>query len=668
MKEQSIDIRVEKAMDKVTSRLPGGGEARPGQRQMAQAVARSIETGRHLVIQAGTGTGKSLAYLVPAVLSGRHVVVATATKALQDQLATRDLPLLKRSLAKDLEFAVLKGRSNYLCRQRVGEMINAGPLPGLEHETRQILSWARKTGTGDRAELSFEAGSRAWGQVSVGTNECPGRSRCPNGNDCFAEMARERAGQADVVVTNMHLYGAHLANGGAVLPDHDVVVFDEAHELEDVATACLGLEISSVRLRNLASAARPLLGGERTALASELDAAGDLLDAALAPQVGRRLESDLGGPQAALSHAIAVITERLSRLTAAMRQPGGRQGRLGFDMTSTAGALADPARARALQSAGKLAEGLATLSRIGSNDVAWVEGRTQGESGAQAGSGAPSAQQLRDRYLTLRVAPIEVAAQLAQCLWGEVTAILTSATVPFAMGARLGIPAGSLDEADVGSPFPYATNALLYCAAHLPDRRHPDAEPALQEELASLINVAGGRTLALFTSWRGMHRAARAVRPLTSFQILTQDELPKAALLATFSQNESVCLFATMGFWQGVDLPGPTLSLVVIDRIPFPRPDDPLVAARRERAGPTAFRTVDLPRAAMMLAQGAGRLIRSSSDRGVVAVLDRRLAHASYRWDLVRALPPMARTRDRLVVDRFLTEALAELMDGATPT
>ncbi|MGH9071857.1 MAG: DEAD/DEAH box helicase, partial [Acidimicrobiales bacterium] len=167
MKEQSIDIRVEKAMDKVTSRLPGGGEARPGQRQMAQAVARSIETGRHLVIQAGTGTGKSLAYLVPAVLSGRHVVVATATKALQDQLATRDLPLLKRSLAKDLEFAVLKGRSNYLCRQRVGEMINAGPLPGLEHETRQILSWARKTGTGDRAELSFEAGSRAWGQVSV---------------------------------------------------------------------------------------------------------------------------------------------------------------------------------------------------------------------------------------------------------------------------------------------------------------------------------------------------------------------------------------------------------------------------------------------------------------------------------------------------------------------
>jgi ATP-dependent DNA helicase DinG len=246
---------------------------------------------------------------------------------------------------------------------------------------------------------------------------------------------------------------------------------------------------------------------------------------------------------------------------------------------------------------------------------------------------------------------------LADALWARTTVVLTSATIPPGIGRRLGVAEGATDELDAGSPFPYATNALLYCASHLPDRRREDAETALHEELEALIEAAGGRTLALFTSWRAMEGAAEALRGRVPFRLMTQSELPKPALVEAFSSDETSCLFATMGFWQGVDVPGPALSLVVIDRIPFPRPDEPLLQARRERFGSAAFREVDLPRAATLLAQGAGRLIRSADDRGVVAVLDARLAKASYRWELVRALPPMTRTRHRADVAAFLTGA-----------
>lgn len=668
--------RLDRALDRVTAALPGGGEDRPGQRRMVQAVGAGIAGGRHLVVQAGTGTGKSLGYLIPAILSGKRVVVATATKTLQDQLAQRDLPFLQQALGTQLSFAVLKGRSNYLCRQRAAELTsNAEQLsldeidgpPGVYEEMQRLLAWAKRSPTGDRAELAFEPSPRAWGLLSVGTRECPGRSRCPSGKDCFAEIARERAAEADVVVTNMHLYGAHLARDGTVLPQHDVVVFDEAHELEDTATDCLGLEISAAALRTLARTARPLLTKEGAQAATDLEAAGDLLDHALDTLVGCRLSPDLrpivrepgsasrvprpDGP-GPLAHAVELVTERLTRLSSALRQAVGTPGSLGFDTGAHSGALADPSRARALQAAGKLAEDLAKLRLLSPSDVAWVEGRR----------GAPGSRQ--PAHLCIRVAPIEVGPTLAERLWGEVTAVLTSATIPLGIADRLGMPPETHDSLDVGSPFSYPTNALLYCAAHLPDRRHPDADRALHEELASLIETAGGRTLALFTSWRGMSEAARLVGSRVGYRVLTQDELPKAALLQAFAADESVCLFATMGFWQGVDLPGPTLSLVVIDRIPFPRPDDPLLAARRERAGNAAFRTVDLPRASTLLAQGAGRLIRSNSDMGVVAVLDRRLAYASYRWDLVRALPPMTRTRHRGDVNRFLAGALARSATG----
>ncbi|PZS24078.1 MAG: ATP-dependent helicase, partial [Acidimicrobiales bacterium] len=257
--------------------------------------------------------------------------------------------------------------------------------------------------------------------------------------------------------------------------------------------------------------------------------------------------------------------------------------------------------------------------------------------------------------VVLKLALVDVGPLLGSCLWDEVTAVLTSATVPPALPVRLGLT--KFDHLDVGSPFPYPDHGLLYCATHLPDRRRPDADAAVQQELAHLIQAAGGRTLALFTSLRTLKEAVEVLRERVPFRILAQSDMPKPALLEAFAADESTCLFATLSFWQGVDVPGATLSLVVIDRIPFPRPDDPLMQARRERAGPGAFRLVDLSRATTLLAQGAGRLIRSRDDRGVVAVLDRRLATASYRWDLVRALPPMARTRHRSEVEAFLAHA-----------
>jgi len=296
-------------------------------------------------------------------------------------------------------------------------------------------------------------------------------------------------------------------------------------------------------------------------------------------------------------------------------------------------------RDRVLLAAGHLASDLARLALLGDGEVAWVEDSAR----------APS----------LRVSPIDVGPVLAERLWGQVTAVLTSATVPIGLAERLGMPSGATDSLDVGSPFDYRTHALLYVARSLPDRRSPEAEPAMHDELEVLINAAGGRTLALFTSWRAMRAAVEALGPRLAVPLLTQSDLPKPALVEAFRSDEAACLFATLGFWQGVDVPGRTLSLVTIDRIPFPRPDDPVLEARRELAGGGAFGTVDLPRAGTLLAQGAGRLIRSSTDRGVVAVLDSRLATARYRTALLERVPPMKRTLERDEVVAFLADIAA---------
>jgi ATP-dependent DNA helicase DinG len=609
------------ALIRVTSALPAG-EERPGQVEMAEAVARAIAGKRHLVVQAGTGTGKSLAYLVPAILSGHKVVIATATKALQDQLGGKDLPFVAEHLGRPVHFAVLKGRSNYLCRQRAREVSGgddqlelddlADEVGALGRQLLRLVEWGRTSETGDRAELDFEPRQQAWSGVSVTGMECPGAAKCPSGDECFAELARDRAEAADVVVVNTHLYGAHLASGGHVLPEHDVVVFDEAHELEDVAAASLGLELGAGRFRALARNVRPLVT-ERE-LADQVDDAGAVLERALAPWLGKRLPAELPDD---LVTALTLTGERVRRVTTAVREDKG-----------------DPARvARALQAAGHLAGDVAFVAAAGEGDVVWVEGPPH----------AP----------VLRIAPVDVGRVLAEKLWDGVTAVLTSATIPGNLATRVGIGDDACDSLDVGSPFDYESNTLLYCAAHLPDPRRPEYEAAMHAELEALLLASEGRTLALFTSWRAVQAAAAALAGRLPWRVLTQSELPKPALVAAFSGDEHASLFATMGFWQGVDVPGPSLSQVVIDRIPFARPDDPLLDARRERAGSAAFRVIDLPRAATLLAQGAGRLIRTATDRGVVAVLDPRLAKAGYRWDLVRALPPMRRTKDRADVEAF---------------
>jgi ATP-dependent DNA helicase DinG len=686
-------LAVTDQLARVVAQLPAG-QVRDGQRTMTVAVAKCLGGARHAAVTAGTGTGKSFAYLVPAVLSAKRVVVATATKALQDQLATKDLPLVARGLKLDrpVSWAVLKGRSNYLCRQRLTEMEQAGrqeTMDGLGtasgtggagdvkgsvgDQVRRLAEWSMTTMSGDRAELDFEPHPAAWSAVSVGVDECPGAHRCPSGADCFTERARAKAAVADVVVVNLHLLGADLRSGGAVLPDYEALVVDEAHELEDVLAACLGVDVSPGRLRGIAAGARSALGsgnraggsgsalgsgnragGSGSALGSGNRAGGSGnraggsgsasdsvveavlsaatgLEQALTPARDQRLPQGLG-PE--IGDAVRLAVSRLVRLETELRTTSTPAG-------SPAGDRSVPTDAaqkslRSLLAAERCREELESCLVAGKDEVVWVAGGER---------------------VSLKSAPLDVSTILATQVFGEMPVVLTSATLPPGLAERLGAPSDDVTELDVGSPFDYRRHGLVYCAVGLPDRRRAEADAAIHDELEALISAARGRTLGLFTSHRAMQAAATALRGRVPWPVHLQGDLPKAALLHAFSSEHEACLFATMGFWQGVDVAGPTLSLVVIDRLPFPRPDEPLNAARREAAGAMGFRLVDLPRAATLLAQGAGRLIRTETDRGVVAVLDPRLATASYSSYLVKALPPMRRTRDRSEAVAFL-EAL----------
>ncbi len=621
--------RSQAALLALTAALPRG-EVRPGQLEMTRAVASAFASGRHLAVQAGTGTGKSLAYLVPAVLSGRRVVVATATKTLQDQLAGKDLPFLRDHLEVPFTFAVLKGRSNYLCRQRLAELSGddgqqelAGltTTPASREAVATIAEWADLTATGDRADLDEEPPAGVWAALSVGPRECPGAARCPQGAACFAERARAAAAEADVVVVNLHLYGLDVATAGAILPEHDLVVVDEAHQLEEVVTDTAGFEVTPGRFNALAAALRSVVAGD--ALAAEIASAGDRIEALLAEDEGRRLRR-LDPP---LADALVLARTRVAAALAAAR---------GVPDTDKGDVAAR--KQRLLKAATTLTDELDASLDVPPTHVAWVE---------RVG-----------RRLAMEVAPIDVAELLRSGLWSRRTAVLTSATLPPGLDTRLGLD-GDVDRLDVGSPFDFAEQALLYCAAHLPDPRNDGFDDRVHDELEALIGAAGGRTLALFTSRRALDAAVEVLRPRLSTPVLAQDDLPRAALLERFATDEGTSLFATMGFWQGVDVPGRSLSLVTIDRLPFPRPDEPLLQAKRERARADAFRVVDLPRAATLLAQGAGRLIRSTGDRGVVAVFDPRLAtNARYRWDIIGALPPMRRTKERDEAEAFLRDVV----------
>ena len=636
-----------------------GGTQRPGQVQMAEAVAHAFATGEHLAVQAGTGTGKSLAYLVPAIARAlteeSPVVVSTATIALQRQLVDRDLPRLVDALVDQLprrpRFALLKGRRNYLCLNKVhnGATDDASDVPqeelfspvassALGRDVLRLTEWASVTETGDRDELSPGVPERSWSQVSVSARECLGMARCPFGTDCFAEKARAEAGRADVVVTNHALLAIDAIAEASVLPEHHLLVIDEAHELTDRVTSAATAELTPAPLGVATRRVARLVDPE---LSSRLEAAVATFSAAIhdtAPGRMDYLDDELKTYLTALRDAAAAARSGIDPVPADPKAAAAR--------TEAIAALSDIAdtAARALDSFGP-----AIPDRT---DVVWLDHEEQ------RGSGATGPRPV------LRVAPLSVAALLRGRLFDTATTVLTSATLTVggtfdAMASAWGLADGPKWQGlDVGSPFDHAKAGILYIAAHLPPpgRDGAGADDQL-DEIAGLIEACGGRTLGLFSSMRAAKAAAESMRQRLDTPVLCQGEDGTAALVERFAADPQTSLFGTLSLWQGVDVPGSSCSLVIIDRIPFPRPDDPLLTARQRAVaarGGNGFMTVAAGHAALLLAQGAGRLLRRIEDRGVVAILDSRIATARYGGYLRASLPPFWVTTDPAVVRRAL--------------
>ena len=625
------------ALEIATSALPLS-ESRPGQKEMAHEVADALAEGKHLIVQAGTGTGKTIAYLVPAIVAGKKTVVTTATKALQDQLANKDLPFLVKELSsyvnRSVTFAVLKGRSNYICRQRLAELNgeadkksrkNDSPTllevdemsQSVRREIELISDWVKTTKSGDMAEISWSPSDRAMKAVSVGSDECPGARRCPVGGTCFSEIARFKASEADIVVVNTHLYGLHVASGGQLLPEHEVLIVDEAHGLEDIMSDTVGVSLHAGNFNFFAGVVKRIIADPK--VISDIVNIGMMLDEVLSPTHGQRISAPLPLEiTAVLAEGRRIVARMLEVLRAIETKDDNSNQR----------------KLRAQTLATRLADTIDIALKTDDTYVPYVSGTVD--------------------HPKLDIAPLDVGPVLDAGVWQKTTAILTSATVPNKMAERIGLPVTRTRMCNVESPFDYQSHAVLYCAKHLPNPNSPDFTKLMHDELFHLIAAAGGRTLALFTSYRALDLAVEAMRKRLPNTILSQREYQKTQLVKLFTEDESSCLFATSGFFQGIDIPGRTLSLVTIDRIPFPRPDDPLLSARRDAIGDRAFREIDLPRAATLLAQATGRLIRNATDRGVVAVFDPRLGNAGYRRDILESMPPMRKSVERAEVEEFL--------------
>ncbi|MGH3198782.1 MAG: ATP-dependent DNA helicase [Streptosporangiaceae bacterium] len=680
-----------------------GGAERTGQVTMAKAVWQAIETGEHLAVQAGTGTGKSLAYLVPAVrhamTTGSTVVVATATIALQRQLIDRDLPRLVSALApllgREPSFAILKGRRNYLClhRQRGGadpktddpqdalfdpgdpasfdgasfngasfdpasfdgaSSGRGGPASPLGRQVKRLHEWAEETETGDRDELVPGVPEAAWRQVSVSAQECIGAHRCPFGPRCFAERARDAAARADIVVTNHALLAIDATSDLDVLPEHDVVIIDEAHDLVDRVTSATTGELSGPAVDAAARRA-----GRLTESAAE----------GSAPEVAERLRQTAAALVIDLGDAPAgrmdVLSDTLAATLTSVQDAAGACA--GAIRASAAAQEEDPQRmAAARMTLASLDELQCTASRILD-----AFGEQITERGEVVWLDRPFAEDTR-RPPTLRVAPLEVGRVLRARLFGPRTVALTSATLalggsfaPLAIQWGLSLPGGD-DPAwtgiDVGSPFDHPRSGILYVARHLPPPGRNQLPEAYLTEMEELIDAAGGRALGLFSSMRAAKEAAGALRERIKQPLLCQGDDVTAQLVRQFTEDEPTCLFGTLSLWQGVDVPGNSLQLVIIDRIPFPRPDDPLASARQRAVaarGGNGFMTVAASQAALLLAQGAGRLLRTMTDRGVVAVLDPRLVTARYGDFLRASLPPFWTTTDPALVRAALRRLAA---------
>ncbi|MEV4618305.1 ATP-dependent DNA helicase [Asanoa sp. NPDC049573] len=643
---------------------------------MTAAIAESLASGDHLLVQAGTGTGKSLAYLAPALTVDGPVVISTATLALQSQLVDHDMPRLADAvepvLGRRPTFAVLKGRHHYLCLARLEnsaeeepeDTLFDSPAPAaaapvkwlgeagrLGKQVLRLQEWAMETATGDRDELDPGVDDQAWKQVSMPARECVGAQRCPYGTECFAEASRVRAREADIVITNHSLLAVDMLAGRHIVPPHKLLVIDEAHELADRVSSASQAELTPESVDRAARRARPIIQPE---LAEMLLEAGDALAVGLAEAPAGRIVDGLPEP----------LREACTLLDAATRRALDKIGDIKAD---------DPDPVRKQQAKALVDDISKTAQRLleeAGHDVAWVEKPDRPGAGRRA----------------LVVAPLSVAGTLATHLYDERTVVATSATL--ALGGRfdtvaraLGLPganvpaprtpaaaasaaataarspnlstaAGEVAEIggpgwrslDVGSPFEYERQGILYVAAHLPRPAASGLPAQAGEELLSLVSALGGRTLGLFSSRRAAQQAAELVRARTDLPVLLQGDESLPLLVRKFRDDKASCLFGVMSLWQGVDVPGDACQLVVIDRLPFPRPDEPLAAARAaavDASGGSGFAAVSVPIAAIRLAQGAGRLIRSHGDKGVVAVLDSRLETArGYGAFLRKSLPP----------------------------
>ena len=655
-----------------------GAQPREGQRAMVAAVELALRTREHLLVQAGTGTGKSLGYLVPALASGKRVVVATATKALQAQLVDKDLPRLVAALEGPLgrrpTYALAKGRSNYVCLQQLHDGPGArepeqdelfeGPGSALGRTVLQLRDWATTCGTGDRDEVPFPVTDRAWRQVSISARECLG-GKCPDRIDCFSEQAREAAKEADVVIANHTLLALDVFTGAQVLPEHEAVVLDEAHEFVSSATDVLSHELSAPAVRRAAAAAREFVAAVMAERLEDAHAGLDGLLSVIEPGWLRSLPTGLADVLGVIEQvcgAAAVEVGRQQDGAEEVEQARRERVKAGLvEVAEAAGELRAPSTSSALY---------ATADR------------------------------------TLRVSPLQVGGALASRLFGERTVIATSATLTLGGSFRhtareLGLvwlagsgPADARDahdpaaagevldrdddqppsrwrHLDVGSPFDYARQGQLWVASSLPNpARFPLAwAKEVDELLVELVQAAGGRTLGLFSSTAAAARAAAAVRAATDLPVLLQGEDSAGALQHRFASDARTCLFGTRSFWQGVDVPGSACQLVVLDRIPFAHVEDPLLKARLAAAGDRGFMDVTLPPAAVLLAQGAGRLIRSTTDRGVVVVLDPRLSTAGYASVLHQTLPGfyLARDKSRVIASLRAIDSQAAPLAPAGP-
>jgi ATP-dependent DNA helicase DinG len=653
----------------VLSRTHPAYEFRRGQLQMAQAVEQALAEKRHLIVEAGTGTGKTLAYLMPAIRSGKRVIISTGTKNLQEQLFYKDVPFLERALANGLpasgsrlSVCYMKGRNNYLCRKKLYELTDQPVLSGLQEieQYRAIAAWEKTTGTGDRAELAeLPEASLLWHKLDARADACIGQ-KCSEWERCFITEMRRKAMDSDIIIVNHHLFFADLAiklqadgaPDAGVLPEAAAVVFDEAHELENVAGSYFGISVSNLRMEELARDVESSMQHHRMLSASLSGALGSLRErsqfffALLPPGDGRfafdtRREflEENGDEFVALNQALTRLAGELEGLPQKpeevfnfVRRAQEIQVQLGF----------------ALESEDR-------------NTVFWIERRGGGRFGPRDGGNKVAETSSRGRQnVFLQATPIDVGPILRECLWSKLDcAVLASATLAVGGGfeyirQRLGLEHAR--ESVLPSHFDYESQALLYVPPDLPDPRTPQFTARASERIRKLLEITRGRAFVLFTSYAQMNDIHQRLLGEVEFPLLRQGDAPKSALLEEFRLTPNAVLLATSSFWQGVDVQGEQLSCVIIDRLPFAVPSDPVVAARVKAIdadGGNAFFQYQVPAAVITLKQGFGRLIRSLHDRGLLVLLDNRILKKQYGRVFIESLPNYKKTTEMSVVEKF---------------